>query len=269
MKYYKTYHRNINLKKPLLFSEKLQWIKMHDHNPLYTVMVDKVDAKDYVAEKIGKEHIIPTIKVWGKAEEIDFDILPEEFVIKATHDSGRVVVCKDKKSLDCDKVRKDMEISLKRNFYNITREWPYKNVKPRIIAEQYIDQPGGLVDYKFYCFNGYVDCVMACLDRASGKPKFYFFDKDWKLMPLNQRSIDAPADFHVDKPKNLDRMFEIASILSKGIPFVRVDLYNVEGKIYFGELTFFPAGGNDPNRLPSSDKRWGDLMDLNLVKKRN
>lgn len=186
--------------------------------------------------------------------------------MKGTHDSGRVIVCVDKESLDVGKARNEMQLSLNRDFYAITREWPYKNVPHRIIAEKFIQQSdGGLTDYKFFCFNGHVDCVMVCLDRHIGDTKFFFFDKDWNFMRLNKRGAAAPENFTLPRPNGIDKMFEIASELSKGQPFLRVDLYNVDGKIYFGELTFYPDGGVDPNILRSTDERWGELLDLNVL----
>ncbi|GFI06464.1 hypothetical protein IMSAGC006_01207 [Muribaculaceae bacterium] len=263
LKFRKNLHRWPDLKNPRTFNEKLCWLKLHRREPEMSVMVDKAQAKDYVRDILGEEYIIPTFGLWERAEDIDFGLLPDRFVMKGTHDSGRVIVCTDKNQLDFDRARQEMQQSLDRDFYAITREWPYKNVPHRIIAEQFIRQSdGGLTDYKFFCFNGHVDCVMVCIDRHLGKPKFYFFDRNWNFLRLNKRGVAAPEGFTLPRPEGMERMFEIASILSKGQPFVRVDLYNVDGKIYFGELTFYPDGGVDPNILPSTDQRWGDLLDL-------
>ena len=263
LKFRKNLHRWPDLKNPRTFNEKLCWLKLHRREPEMSVMVDKAQAKDYVRDILGEEYIIPTFGLWERAEDIDFGLLPDRFVMKGTHDSGRVIVCTDKNQLDFDSARQEMQQSLDRDFYAITREWPYKNVPHRIIAEQFIRQSdGGLTDYKFFCFNGHVDCVMVCIDRHLGKPKFYFFDRNWNFLRLNKRGVAAPEGFTLPRPEGMERMFEIASILSKGQPFVRVDLYNVDGKIYFGELTFYPDGGVDPNILPSTDQRWGDLLDL-------
>lgn len=263
LKFRKNLHRWPDLKNPRTFNEKLCWLKLHRREPEMSVMVDKAQAKDYVRDILGEEYIIPTFGLWERAEDIDFGLLPDRFVMKGTHDSGRVIVCTDKNQLDFDRARQEMQQSLDRDFYAITREWPYKNVPHRIIAEQFIRQSdGGLTNYKFFCFNGHVDCVMVCIDRHLGKPKFYFFDRNWNFLRLNKRGVAAPEGFTLPRPEGMERMFEIASILSKGQPFVRVDLYNVDGKIYFGELTFYPDGGVDPNILPSTDQRWGDLLDL-------
>lgn len=267
LKFKKNLRRWPDLRKPRTFNEKLCWLKLHHRDSIMSTMVDKADAKQYVADIIGPEYIIPTYGVWSHVEQIDFDLLPQQFVMKGTHDSGRVIVCADKSELDIKDACKEMQRSLDRDFYAITREWPYKNVPHRIIAEKFIRQSdGGLTDYKFFCFNGYVDCVMVCLDRHIGSPKFYFFDKDWNFLRLNKRGVAAPDGFTLPRPEGIEKMFEIASVLSKNQPFVRVDLYNVDGKIYFGELTFYPDGGVDPNILLSTDERWGKLLDISNIK---
>lgn len=263
LKFRKNLGRWPDFKHPKTFNEKLCYLKLHRREPVMSVMVDKHDAKQYVSQRIGVQYIIPTLGLWDNEEDIDFEGLPDKFVIKGTHDSGGVVVCRDKAKLNLHEVREKMRRSLKRDFYAITREWPYKNVQHRIIAESYIQQSdGGLTDYKFFCFDGYVDCVMVCLDRHLGDTKFYFFDKDWNFLRLNKRGQAAPEGFTLPKPEGIDEMFRIASELSKGHPFLRVDLYNVDGKIYFGELTFFPDGGVDPNLLPETDLHWGQLIKL-------
>lgn len=252
-----------DLKHPKTFNEKLCWLKLHHRNPEMSRMVCKFEAKDYVRERLGDKYIIPTLGLWDDAASIDFTSLPNQFVMKGSHDSGRVIVCTNKAELNQEEVRQEMRLSLERDFYAITREWPYKNVKHRIIAEKYLqEKQGGLTDYKFFCFDGYVDCVMVCLDRHLGDTKFYFFDKDWNFLRLNKRGQAAPEGFTLPKPEGIDEMFRIASELSKGHPFLRVDLYNVDGKIYFGELTFFPDGGVDPNLLPETDLHWGQLIKL-------
>lgn len=412
----------LDLKNPKTFNEKLQWLKLYDRKPIYTTMVDKYEAKKYVASIIGEQYIIPTLGVWQHFDDIDFNKLPRQFVLKCTHDSGGLVIVRDKNDLDIKRTRRRINASLKRNFYYMGREWPYKNVKPRIIAEKYMsdgrqqdtgelsdyklmcfdgkvrctftctdrftgklkvtffdnnwnvlpferhypksDKPiaqpqnfekmkvlaeqlakdipfvrvdfyningnlyfgeltfypgcgfeefapkeadyklgewiklpytmGGyilktdkyllwihpgnksldapnkqydtLVDYKFFCFNGYVDCVMLCVDRQSGNPKFYFFDKDWNLLRLNKRGKNAPNNFTLPKPEGIDQMFFIASKLSVGLKFARIDLYNCNGKIYFGEITFFPDCGFDKNLLQETEMRFGNLIDLQEVK---
>lgn len=266
LKFKKEMGRSLDLKNPLTFNEKLQWLKLYNRNPLYTTLVDKYAVKQYMSKLIGEQYIIPTLGVWENFEDIDFDKLPNQFVLKCTHDSGSYVVCRDKSKLNIDEARKKLAIALKKNYYYPGREWPYKNVPPRIIAEQYIeDRNGALIDYKFSCFDGYVDCVMACLDRHLNDTKFYFFDKEWNLKRLNIRGKNAPADFTIPKPSCMDQMFDIAAKLSEKIPYVRVDLFECDGKIYFGEMTFYPDSGFDANLLPETDKYFGQLIDLSKI----
>lgn len=255
---------SLNLKNPKTFNEKIQWLKIHDRNPFYTTLVDKSAVKEYVSQKFGNQIVIPTLGIWDKFEEIDFETLPNQFVLKCTHDSQSTIVCKDKSTLNLRSVKEKITQCLGRNFYYKGREWPYKNVSPRVIAEKYMeDETGGFVDYKFFCFDGKVDCVMVCLDRHLSDTKFYFFDKDWKLKRLNIRGKNAPEGFSIRKPACMDEMFNIAAELSKGLSFVRVDLYECFGKIYFGEMTFYPDCGFDANLLPETDRYFGDLIDLN------
>lgn len=254
----------LDLANPKTFNEKLQWLKLYDHRPEYTAMVDKYEAKKYVAGKIGEGYIIPTLGVWERFDDIDFDKLPNQFVLKCTHDCGGLIICKDKETLDKKAAKKKIEKSLKRNYFLRGREWPYKDVKPRIIAEQYMidTEVEELRDYKFLCFDGKVDCVMVCIERSSGTPKFYYFDEAWNLQRINIRGKNAPDNFTISKPSNIDEMFRIAAELSKGLPFVRVDLYSVSGKTYFGEMTFFPDSGYDVNILEETDVYWGELLEL-------
>lgn len=265
MRYRGEMQKSLNLRNPQTFNEKLQWLKLYDRRPEYTTMVDKYEAKKYVASVVGDEYIIPTLGIWNHFEEIDFDKLPNQFVLKCTHDSGGLVICKDKEKLDIDVARRKINQSLQNNYYYNGREWPYKAVKKQIIAEKYMEdlQEGELRDYKFFCFDGYVDNVMLAMDRGSGDTKFYFFNKNWELMRLNIRGKNAPKDFTLPKPSGIDKMFELASELSKGMPFVRVDLYYCNGQIYFGEMTFYPQSGFDVNLLPETDEYLGKLIDLN------
>lgn len=235
----------LNLDNPKTFSEKLQWMKLYDHNPLYTQLVDKYEVKQYVKDKIGEQYIIPTLGCWDSVEDIDFDSLPNQFVLKCTHDSGGLVICKDKMKLDVKKAKKKLKKSLGRNYYYMGFEWPYKNVKPRIIAEQYMEdsKTQELRDYKFFCFAGVVKAMFIATERQKeGEDvKFDFFDADFNHLPFKQGHEHAavtPA-----KPKCFDEMKNQASVLSKGLPQVRVDFYEVDGRVYFGEMTFFHHGG--------------------------
>lgn len=263
--YYLYMGKILNLKTPKTMNEKMQWLKLYDRNPLYTQMVDKILAKDFYGKMLGTEYIIPTLGVWDKFDDINFDELPDNFVLKTNHSGGNlgVVVCKDKSKFDKEDAKRRLEKSLTMDIYKFLGEWPYKGIEKKIFAEVLIgDKNEELVDYKFYCFNGYVDSVLVCMDRQKGDPKFYFFDKNWELKRYNKRGKMAPDGFTVPKPKNIDEMFELASKISKDIPHLRVDLYNVDGKIYFGESTFFTASGFDSNRLPEADLYFGSLIQL-------
>lgn len=257
--------KQLNLDHPVTMNEKLQWLKLYNRNPEYTTIVDKITVKDYIANKIGAEYVVPTLAVWNSTKEINIENLPHQFVLKTNHSGGNkgVIICKDKDKLNREDAFDKLNRSIKTDIYQNYGEWPYKNVKKKIFAEQYLGDD--LTDYKFYCYNGNVDAVLLCIDRQIGSPKFYFFDREWNLKRYNQRGKDAPQDFTLPKPANIDKMFALASELSKGIPFVRVDFYNIDGKIYFGEMTFFPASGYDRKRLPESDLLFGNLIDLKLA----
>ncbi len=265
--YYLHMGKKLNLDNPKTLNEKMQWLKLHDRKPEYTYMVDKITAKDYVANKLGDEYIVPLLGVWNKPEDINFESLPNKFVLKTNHSGGNtgVIICKDKSKFDKQKAIIKLNKSLKKDIYMSLREWPYKNVKKKVFAEVLLESSiGEIDDYKFYCFDGYVDAVLVCIDRHIGKPKFYFFDENWQLRRYNKRGQEAPKDFTLPRPQNLDKMFEIARTLSKGIPHLRVDLYNIDGKIYFGETTFFTASGFDINRLPESDLYFGNLTNISI-----
>lgn len=255
----------LDLSNPRTFNEKLQWLKLYDRKPEYTVMVDKYAVKQHIADLIGDEYIIPTLGVWDKFDDIDFDRLPERFVLKTTNGGGStgVIICKDKSQFDKTEARKRLTQSLRTSIYTRLREWPYKNVKPRIIAEQYMeDESGELRDYKFHCFDGKAENVMVCCDRNTGDTKFYFFSQEWNLLPINKRGKATDKNFKLPKPECMDEMFEIAGKLSEGMPFLRVDLYSINGRPYFGETTFFPQSGLDPNLLPETDLQFGDKIKL-------
>lgn len=259
----------LDLKNPQSFNEKLNWLKIYDHNPLYTVLADKYSVKEYVASIIGWEYIIPTLGIYNCWEEINFDSLPEQFVLKCTHDAGSTILVKDKDRFDRREAQHVIEKCLKRNFYWIGREWPYKNIPPRIIAEQFIESDSDkkdLIDYKFFCFNGVADNVMIVTDRATKEPRFYHFSKDWHLLKYNRRGRALPDDYTMFKPDNMSQMFELVEQMSIGFPEVRIDLYNVNGKIYFGEYTLFNEGGFENGFDYKSDKHLGDLIELPVIK---
>lgn len=264
--------KRLNLKNPQTMNEKMQWLKLYDRKPEYTQMVDKLLAKELYGQMLGEEYIIPTLGVWENFDDIDFDLLPNRFVLKTNHSGGNtgVVICHNKSTFNKSDAKKKLEKSLKTDIYKSFGEWPYKGIKKSIFAEELIGKDGEeLMDYKFYCFDGDVDSVLVCMDRQIGDPKFYFFDKEWKLKRYNKRGQMAPKDFTIPKPANIDKMFEIAAKISKGIPHLRVDLYNVDDNIYFGESTFFTASGFDANRLPEADLYFGSLIKLPNKTNRN
>lgn len=267
-KYRAAMNKKLNIDTPITFNEKLQWLKLHDRKPEYTMMADKYLVREYIAKTIGEEYLIPLLGVWDDPDEIDFDALPNQFVLKCNHNSGLgMCICKDKSKLNIEEVKKDLRKGLEQNYYLTGREWVYKDIPRKVIAEKYMtDYSGGLIDYKFMCFNGYVDSVMVCVDRHLEDTKFYFFDEEWNLKRLNVRGKEAPEDFTINKPDCMNQMFSIAKTLSQGLPFVRVDLYECNNQIYFGELTFFPQSGFDSNLLPETDKYFGDLINLEDVK---
>jgi len=256
--------RPLNLENPQLFSEKLQWLKLYDRNPLYTQLVDKYRVREYVADKIGEEYLIPLLGVWDDPDDIDFDALPDQFVLKCNHNSGTgMCICRDKSRLDYDKVRKELRKGLKENFFLKAREWPYKDVPRKIICEQYLTDSAnvnGLTDYKFFCFNSHVESVMLCVDRHLNDVKFFFFSLQWELERYNKRGAECIEGFTLQKPQYMDRMFSVAGQLSEGLPFARVDLYESNGQIFFGELTLFPTGGFDANLLSSTDAYFGKMI---------
>ena len=255
--------KRLNLKDPQTFNEKIQWLKLYDRKPEYTKMVDKYEAKNYVAERIGEQYIIPTLGVWESFDDIDFESLPEQFVLKCTHDSGGLVICRDKKTLDIEEARKKIEWSLKREYYWLWREWPYKNVKPRIIAEKYMEdsKTSELRDYKFFCFNGEVKILFVASERqGEGETKFDFFDMDYNHLPIINGHPNATI--LPQKPVCFEEMKTLAAKLSKGIPHLRVDFYEVDGKVYFGELTFSHWGGLVAFEPEEWDKKLGDWIKL-------
>ena len=252
--------RKLDLNNPKTYNEKLQWIKLYDHNPDYVMMVDKVDVKPYVARLVGKEYVIPTLGVWERVEDIDFDALPNRFVLKCTHDSGGLVICKDKNHLNVEEAKRKLQNSMNSNYFKWGREWPYKDLKPRIIAEKFIGGERIPVDYKFFCFDGKIDSVMLCLDRDKGYPKFLFYDTDWNRLNYMWEEHVLPKE--PEAPENFPKMVEIAKKLSEGMGCVRIDLYNIHGKIYFGEITIFNQDGFDTDITYDTDLHWGKLTKL-------
>lgn len=235
--------RKLNLTSPKRYTEKLQWIKVYDHNPLYTTMVDKAEAKEWAAGIIGAEHIIPTLGVWDDPDDIDFSKLPDRFVLKCTHDSKSVQICKEKRSFDMNSARASLKKALNREFFYEGRQWPYKNVCPRILAEAYMenDSTGDLRDYKFFTFNGEPRVMYIATGRGTGETYGDFFDMEFNHLDLRIDHNTAPMA--PERPACFEQMKKAAAMLAKDIPQVRVDFYEVNGQFYFGEMTFFHCGG--------------------------
>lgn len=256
----------LDLNCPKSYSEKLQWLKLYNRNSFYTTLVDKYEVKSWVTKRIGDEYVIPTLAVWKNANDIDFDALPNQFVLKTTNGGGGdVVICKDKSKLDKEKIVKKLNKGLKRSLYREHREWPYKDIVPQIIAEKYMeDESGELRDYKFFCFDGNVRALFIATDRLKeGEPtKFDFFDRDFNHLPVLNGHPEAKVP--PQKPRMYNEMLAIAERLSDGIPHVRVDLYEVGSQIYFGEMTFFHHGGLCPFDPIEWDYKFGEWLNLPL-----
>lgn len=262
MLYRRVFNKKLDLENPQGYNEKLFWLKLYDRRPEYTTMVDKYAVKQYVADRIGEEYVIPTLGVWNKPEDIEWEKLPDQFVLKCTHDSGGLVICRDKEKLDIQSAMKKLRKSLKTNYYKAGREWPYKNVPRRIIAEKYMEDKsvGELPDYKFFCFDGVVKALFIGTERGTGDVKFDYYDADFNHLDLVQ--IHPMSGKDLPKPQHFEKMKELASKLSKGLPQVRVDFYNINGDIYFGELTFFHHGAVIPFHPESWDYTFGSWINL-------
>ena len=257
--------KKLNVDFPETFNEKLQWLKLYDHNSQYIRMVDKYAVKQYVTDRGYKRYIIPTLGVWESFSDIDFSKFPEQFVLKCTHDSGGVVICQDKSTFDIDFAKRKLERSLKRNFYYYGREWPYKKVKPKIIAERYL--VGAIVEYKFFCFDGHPKFILVCIGEGHGANRTHcWVNLEFENLPFRIGSW-SQIKTKVNKPDNFQEMIDFVTNMSKGIPHVRVDLYNVDGKIYFGEFTFFHESGFQVFIPKEWDKKIGELIVLPHKKK--
>lgn len=266
MMYWLHLGRKLNLKNPKTFNEKLQWLKLYNHKPEYTIMVDKVKAKEYVAKLIGEEHIIPTLGVWDDPDDIDFDALPDQFVLKCNHNSGTgMCICRDKSKLDIEKVKAELRKGLKENYFMRWREWPYKNVPRKILAEKFmVDESGTeLKDYKIFCFNGEPRYCQVISDRNTDE-KIDFYDMHWKrlvgLVGLNDKVHNS--EYAIPCPESFENMKQMASLLAKSIPFSRIDFYEINHQAYFGEITFFPATGFGNFNPREWNVKMGDMITL-------
>lgn len=268
LKFYSQMGTRLNIDNPKTFNEKLQWLKLNDRNPLYTTMVDKYLVKEYITNIIGNKYIIPTIKVYDNVDEINFSELPNQFVIKCTHDSGSSIICKNKSNLNIKETKKLLKKCLNKNYFYSGREWIYKNIVPKIIVEKYMDDGINtqLNDYKMMCFNGKMYCSFVCTERDNKEKGLAvtFFDKNWKKMPFERHY--RSSNLRIEKPKNYKEMIELSEKLSRDIPFVRVDWYEINGRLYFGELTFFPGCGFEEFKPHEWDIKLGEQIDLEKIK---
>lgn len=258
-KFYLTLGEKLDFNNVQTFNEKLQWLKIYDRNPIYTTMVDKFKVRKFIAENIGEKYLIPLLGVWNDPKEIDFAALPEQFVLKCNHNSGLgMCICKDKSQLNIKKVKKDLKRGLKQNYYLTGREWPYKNVPRKIIAEKYLENSKNeeLIDYKVHNFNGVPKVILVCSQRFSNEGlREDFYNTEWEKLKL-KRPEHPNSNREISKPINLKEMLFISQKLSKGFPFMRTDFYEVNGKLYFGEITFYPASGFE-KFLPS---KWDEVF---------
>ena len=258
--------RSLDLDNPVTLNEKLQWLKLYYHNKQLTLYVDKYKVREYIKDVIGEEYLIPLLGVWDSPEDIDFESLPNQFVLKCNHNSGTgMYICTNKNEMNVDKVKKGLLKGLQEDCYLAHREWPYKGVPRKIIAEKYMvnGTESGLNDYKFQCFNGKFDSVFVCVGRNSKEGvKYYYFDKDWNYLPYSsQTNVDKDEMMRL-KPKNLELMIQLSEKLAEGLPEVRIDLYEINGKIYFGEMTFFTQSGFDTDITYEADKIMGKKITL-------
>ncbi len=267
LKYRGKIGKKLQLDAPKTFNEKLQWLKIYDRKPEYTIMVDKYQVREYIREKIGEQYLIPLLGVWDSPEEIDFESLPEKFAMKCNHNSGLgMCICSDKSRICIPKVRRELSLGLQQDYYLTGREWPYKNVPRKIIAERFLQSDeGGLTDYKIHCFNGIPRFILVCRDRfADSGLTDDFYTPQWEHMDMKRSGVPNAKEL-APKPEMLDEMLVLAKKLSKDIPFLRVDFYFVDGNIYFSELTFFPASGFEAYDPPVWDEKLGEFLELPVL----
>lgn len=265
--YYRTkLHKKLDLVQPKLFNEKLMWLKLNEYenNKLITKCVDKYKVREYVKQCGCSEILNELIDVYDNADEINFEKLPDKFVLKCNHAAGYNIICNDKSKLDKEETRKKLKKWMKIDYWKFVAEVQYKNVDKKIVCEKFLESKDGnaIEDYKIYCFNGVPEFCMVCIGRNLGKPTYYLFDKNWKLMRINPAGINAPEGFTIEKPKCIDQMYEYAKILSRPFKFVRADFYDYNGKPIFGELTFTPAGCIDKNYTDEAQLKLGELINL-------
>jgi len=266
-RYFIEFRKKLNLDNPTTFNEKIQWLKLHDRNDKYTKLVDKLEVRDFVKSKVGSDYLVPLLGAWDNVNEIDWNSLPKEFVIKCTHDSGGLIICTDKNKLDIKKAKKKIQRSLSVNYYYSGREWPYKNVQPRIIAEKLLEQRDyqELRDYRFFCFHGEPKFVAVDFSiNDKNKTRRNLYDMDWKLLPAE---ISYPRELNIKliKPQKFEQMIDLSRRLSEGIPHVRIDFYYVNNEIIFGEMTFYHQGVLSKINPESFNHKLGDLIKISEI----
>lgn len=257
-------HKKLDLSNPQSFTEKLQWLKLYDHNPLYSTLVDKYEVKVWVANRIGNKYVIPTIGVWNSLEAISWNSLPNQFVLKTTFGGGGdgIFICNNKTAIDRSIVKAKLEKSMRTDPYRRLREWPYKNVSRRLIAEQYLeDKSGDLADYKFYCFGGEPKVLLLATNRYTSH-NFDYYDMDFNHLSITSAMGTNNPSLGDCKPDCFDEMKEIARKLSRGLPHVRVDLYCCNGQIFFGEMTLYDSSGLDNLNSEEWNMRFGSWIQL-------
>lgn len=272
LKYLYKFRKKLNLENPKTFNEKIQWRIIHDRKNIYTQLADKYLVREYVKNKIGENYLIKILGVYKDPSEVEYDKLPNRFVMKCNHDAGSVIICLDKKKFDINKVNKKLNFFLKRNFYYFSREWHYKNIKPLIICEEFKpifekDRFGNELpeDYKLHCFNGEVKFLEVQFNRFDGKRRINIYDPDWNLLEFKMGSKNV--NYYVEKPIQLEEMKKLARILSREFDYCRVDFYISEEKVYFGEITFTPCSGFDKFQPKEWDYKIGQMWELDRNEK--
>lgn len=265
MQYRAIFRKKLDWRDPKTFNEKLQWLKIYDRNPEYIKLVDKYEVKKYVAEILGEQYVIPTLGVWNHFDEIDFNSLPDKFVLKCTHDSGSVIICRERDKFDYNKAKEKLEKGLRNNLFWHGREWPYKFVKPRIIAEEYLTNSGTKwEDFKIHNFIDIRKFLLVCQEQFENSELIeYFLNKEWRHLELICKE-HYDINECVNRPKELDEMVELAKIYSNNMQFCRTDFYTAEGRAYFGEITFYSIGGSlpvMPENLNENIEEWAEIPD--------
>lgn len=266
--YFRHFKKFIDFDNPKTFNEKIQWLKLNYRKEEYTKLVDKYRVKQYITKLIGEEYVIPTLGVWNNVDDIDFKSLPEKFVLKCNNDSGGIVICKNKKDFDEAKAKSFLKERLKNNGYWYGREWPYKNVKPCIIAEKYMEDSisKDIKDYKFFCFNGSMEFFDIDIDRFI-EHRANYYDRNGNFLPFGKTYCPPDYTKKIEMPKNLDKMIELAETISHNTVLSRIDFYEIDGQVYFGEITFYPGSGFSPFTDEKWDYKLGDMIDLPNIKK--